>query len=109
MTILTSSTTATGQITTPFMDVSACRPNTTFGGGPIGLRTDGSFDETWNLNTPALRVTGRADANSLQATLACISGGGPTGSLSASGAGYSLNGTFTFGPSQGTISVRRTQ
>ncbi len=107
--ILTSSTTATGQITTPYIDVSACRPGTTFGGGSINVRSDGTFDETWNPNTPALRVTGRADANSLQATLTCSSGGGPTGSMSATGSGYGLNGTFAFGPSQGTITVRRVQ
>ncbi len=108
VTILTSSTTATGPITAPFIDVSGCRPGTTFGGGPINLRSDGSFDETWSVSTPALRVAGRADASTLQATLTCLSGGGPTGSMSASGSGYSLNGTFSFGPSQGTISVRRT-
>ncbi len=108
--ILTSSGTQ-GSISTPNIDVSVCRPNTTFGGGPINVRSDGSFDETWNLNSPALRVAGRVDANSLQATLTCLSGGGPTGSLSATGSGYSLNGTFSFGSSQfgsqGTISVRR--
>lgn len=102
-----------GSISTPNIDVSVCRPNTTFGGGPINVRSDGSFDETWNLNEPALRVAGRADANSLQATLTCLTGGGPTGSLSATGSGYSLSGTFTFGSSQfgsqGTISVRRVQ
>jgi hypothetical protein len=109
VTILTSSTTATGPITGPFIDVSACRPGTTFGGGPITLRSDGSFDETWSSSTPALRVAGRADASGLQATLACVSGGGPTGSMSATGSGYSLDGTFSFSPSQGTISVRRVQ
>ena len=107
--ILTSSTTANGPISGPYIDVSACRPGTTFGGGPINLRSDGTFDETWNLNDPALRVAGRADASTLQATLTCLSGGGPTGSMSATGSSYSLNGTFSFGPSQGTITVRRAQ
>lgn len=100
-----------GSSSTPHIDVSPCRPDTTFGGGPINLRSDGSFDETWNLNQPALRVVGRGDASGLQATLTCVSGGGPTGSISATGSGYSLNGTFSFGSSrfgsQGTISVRR--
>ncbi|MBX7186833.1 MAG: hypothetical protein K1Y01_16950 [Vicinamibacteria bacterium] len=109
VTIATSSTTATGPITTPFIDVSVCRPGTTFGGGPITLRSDGSFDETWSVSTPALRVAGRADANGLQATLNCVSGGGPTGSMSAAGSGYSLSGSFSFGSSQGTITVRRVQ
>lgn len=98
--ILSSSTTATGQITTPFIDVSACRPSTTFGGGDINLRGDGTFDDTWNPpSEQVLRVTGRADANSLQANLSCVGGGGPTGSLAAGGSGYSLDGTFSFGPS----------
>jgi hypothetical protein len=112
VTIVTASG-SSGSISTPNIDVSACRANTTFGGGPITVRADGSFDETWNLNTPALRVAGRADASGLQATLTCLSGSGPTGSLSATGSGYSLSGTFSFGSSQfgsqGTISVRRTQ
>ncbi len=112
VTIVTASG-SSGSISTPNIDVSACRANTTFGGGPITVRADGSFDETWNLNSPALRVAGRADANGLTATLTCISGGGPTGSMSASGSNYSLSGSFNFGSSQfgsqGTISVRRTQ
>jgi hypothetical protein len=109
--VITSASGSSGSISTPNIDVSACRANTTFGGGPINLRSDGSFDETWNINSPALRVAGRGDANGIQATLTCLSGGGPTGSLSATGSGYSLSGTFTFGSSQfgsqGTISVRR--
>lgn len=107
--LVTSSTTATGPITTPYIDASACRPATTFGGGPINVRSDGTFDETWSASTPVLHVTGRADANSLQASLSCVGGGGPTGSMTASGSGYSLNGTLSFGPTQGSITVRRVQ
>jgi hypothetical protein len=109
--VILASSGSSGSISTPNIDVSACRPDTTFGGGPINLRSDGPFDETWSVNSPALRVVGRADASGLQATLSCLSGGGPTGSLSATGSGYSLSGTFAFGSSQfgsqGTISVRR--
>lgn len=108
---ITASSGSSGSISTPNIDVSVCRPGTTFGGGPINVRNDGSFDEIWNLNSPALRVVGRADASGLTATLTCSAGGGPTGSMSATGSGYSLNGTFSFGSSQfgsqGTISVRR--
>lgn len=109
--VILSASGSSGSISTPNIDVSACRAGTTFGGGPINLRSDGSFDETWNVNSPALRVAGRADASGLQATLTCVSGSGPTGSMSATGSGYSLSGTFSFGSSQfgsqGTITVRR--
>jgi hypothetical protein len=101
---------SSGSPSTPHIDVSECRPATTFGGGIISLRSDGSFDEIWEAT---LRVAGRAEASGLQATLTCVSGGGPMGSMSATGSGYSLDGSFSFGSSQrgsqGTISVRRSQ
>lgn len=108
--IVSSSTSATGPISGPFINVSACQAGLTFGGGSIFLRQDGTFDDVWNPpSEQVLRVTGRGDANSLQASLACVNGNGPTGSLAATGSGYTMSGTFAFGPSQGTISVRRAQ
>lgn len=94
-----------------FLDVSACAGSSvTFGGGTLFLRPDGSFDETWSPGTPnTLRLTGRADPASLQATLSCASRSGPTGSMTASGSNYDLAGSYSFGSQQGTLSVRRQQ
>jgi hypothetical protein len=103
---------------TPGIDVSVCGGANSFSAQGVTLRSDGSFDETWSPSTPnVMRATGRADASSLQATLTCASRPGPTGSLSASGSGYNMTGTFSFGnaaatpntASQGAISVRRQQ
>ncbi|MGE0453439.1 MAG: hypothetical protein AB7O37_00305 [Vicinamibacteria bacterium] len=93
----------------PGIDVSVCAGRSvTFGGGNVTLQSDGSFNETWSVMTPnTLRLAGRADASSLQATLTCVSGSGPTGSMSASGSNYTLSGTFSFGSSQGSMTVRR--
>jgi hypothetical protein len=93
----------------PGIDVSVCAGRSvTFGGGNVSVQPDGSFNETWSVMTPnTLRLAGRADASSLQATLTCVSGSGPTGSMSASGSNYTLSGTFSFGSSQGSMTVRR--
>lgn len=93
----------------PGLNVSVCA------GRPLGyssqvvvLRQDGTFDDVWSPSEPnTVRAVGRADATSLQATLSCAATGSPTGSMSATGSGFNLSGSFSFAGSQGPISVTR--
>jgi hypothetical protein len=103
--------TVTSPGSTPHIDVSECAGTSlTFGGGPITLASDGSFNETWSQLSPnTLRLQGRADAGSFQAALSCAARSGPTGQMSASGSNYNMSGTFSFGSQQGTLTVARQQ
>jgi hypothetical protein len=94
------------------IDVSACV------GRPLGwccqnvnsIQSDGSFNVTWAPTDPnTLRVVGRVDATRFDATLSCVSGAGPTGAINATGNGTSFSGTFSFGSSQGPVTITRSQ
>jgi hypothetical protein len=71
-------------------------------------QSDGSFNQTWSPMDPnTLRVAGRADTTRFDATLTCVSGAGPTGSINATGSGTTYTGTFSFGTSQGPVTITR--
>lgn len=74
----------------------------------VNAQADGTFNEVWSPGDPnTMRVIGRVDQSRFDASLTCASGVGPTGSISTTGNGTSFNGTFSFGASQGSISVAR--
>jgi len=74
------------------------------------LQPDGSFNIIWAPTHPnTVRVTGRIDATRADATLSCVSGAGPTGSITATGNGTTYSGTFSFGTSQGAVAITRLQ
>jgi hypothetical protein len=94
----------------PGIDVSVCGPGlTTFNGQGVNFPSpSGSFNETWSPSTPnVMRVTGTGSPTSLQANISCTNGA-RSGTITASGSGYTMSGTFEFGPSRGQVSVTRT-
>jgi hypothetical protein len=74
-----------------------------FGGD---VNPDGSFSFTFSLLTPAAQATGRFTTTDVNATIACIGGGGPTGSLTATGKPSEYQGTWNWGNQSGTVVVR---
>jgi hypothetical protein len=74
-----------------------------FGGD---VNPDGSFSFTFSLLTPAAQAAGRFTATDVNATIACLGGGGPTGSLTATGKPSEYQGTWNWGNQSGTVVVR---
>ena len=94
----------------PGIDVSVCagRP-LTWSSQNVSADSSGNFNQTWAVNEPnTARVSGQVTATMFQATLACTNGA-RTGSITASGSGGSYSGTFSFGPSNGQVSIRKQQ
>ncbi len=91
------------------LDVSVCAGRSLVWNSQVArVLAGGSFDEVWSPGEPnTLRVSGRGDASRLDATLRCVSGAGPTGSIAATGNGINYSGTFSLGSSQGPVTVTR--
>jgi hypothetical protein len=75
-----------------------------FGGN---VSPDGSFSFTFSVLTPAGQATGRFTQTDLTATIGCLGGGGPTGSLTATGSPTMYQGTWNWGAQSGTVLVQR--
>jgi hypothetical protein len=75
-----------------------------FGGN---VNPDGSFSFTFSVLTPAAQATGRFTQTDLTATIGCLGGGGPTGSLTATGSPTMYQGTWNWGAQSGTVLVQR--
>jgi hypothetical protein len=71
------------------------------------LDPDGSFSFTFSVLTPAAQATGRFTQTDLTATIGCLGGGGPTGSLTATGSPTMYQGTWNWGAQSGTVLVQR--
>jgi hypothetical protein len=92
------------------IDVSACvgRPLSWCCQNINQVQPDGSFNIVWSPTDPnTVRVVGRVDSTRLDATLSCVSGAGPTGSITATGNGSSYSGSFSFASSQGSVTITR--
>jgi hypothetical protein len=92
----------------PGIDVSTCagRP-LTWCCQNVNGDAAGNFDATWAPSEPnTARITGRATDTTFTATLTCTNGA-TSGSLSASGSGGTYQGSFSFGASRGSITVKR--
>lgn len=93
----------------PGIDVSVCAGRSlTWGSQALsGVDAGGNFNMTWAPNEPnTLRISGQLTATNFQATLACVSGA-QSGSISATGSNSSYSGTFTFGNSNGQVSITK--
>lgn len=93
----------------PGIDVSACagRP-LSYCCQNVHAAADGTFNETWSPSEPnTIRIQGRVTSSRFDATLSCASGSGPTGSIGAAGNGTTFSGTFSFGSSQGTVTITK--
>ncbi len=93
----------------PGIDVSVCAGRSlTWGSQALsGVDAGGNFNMTWAPNEPnTLRISGQLTATNFQATLACVSGA-QSGSISATGSNSSYSGTFTFGNSNGQVSIAK--
>jgi hypothetical protein len=93
----------------PGIDVSVCAGRSvTWNGQSIVVFTNNpAFDTTWSPNEPnTLRVTGTATDTAFNANIACVNGAA-SGTISATGTGGSLQGSFTLGSQRGPVNVRR--
>ena len=75
-------------------------------GQSLTVDSQGNFND---VSSNIIRVAGRLTETSFNATMSCANGSGPTGSMTATGSGWSYNGTFDFAGSRGTIQVMRFQ
>lgn len=85
------------------------------GAGPtstsFGTQSDGSISAPLTVGvsgspgTFVATISGRITATDITATIACIGGGGPTGTLNATGTTAQYQGTWTFGSLSGTLNV----
>jgi hypothetical protein len=80
------------------------------GVGPFGAQgranADGTFSWIFSVASPAGQLDGRFTQTDVNATINCRGGGGPTGSLSATGNLQEYRGTWNWGSISGTLVVR---
>jgi hypothetical protein len=89
----------------PGLDVRTCGASLSM---QVIRTTDssGNFNDEWGL-PPIVRALGQVTPTTVRATLSCLSGSGPTGSLSAEGSGGSYQGTWEFSGSRGPVTITR--
>jgi hypothetical protein len=93
--------------TSPGLDFSACRPQTSFCSQVVEAAADGTFDDVWAPSTPnVVRVTGTVNATTFSATMSCISTP-VTGTLSATWDGTAYVGAAMLGQATSQIRVTR--
>jgi hypothetical protein len=78
--------------------------------GPNGAGGRGNFDGTfsWVFSqlTPAAQMAGRFTQTDVTATISCLGGSGPTGSLSGTGTVQEYRGSWNWGSQSGTFVAR---
>lgn len=90
------------------LDCSACAGKPlTFNSEVVIADESGNFSTIWEPANAVLSVNGTVTATTFTATLACITGQGPTGTIDATGDGTTFSGTYTFGTSTGAVSIKK--
>jgi hypothetical protein len=85
-------------------------PPGTMGSGPFAFggraNADGTFSWVFSILTPAGQAVGRFTQTDVTATIGCLGGGGPAGSLAGTGTLQEYRGTWNWGNQSGAFVAR---